>query len=180
MTETELESYRYPIGRFKAPFPINEAMLKGYIETIETLPQKLEEAVEDWSDEQLATPYREGGWTVRQTIHHIADSHFNSQQRFRLALTEDRPAIVPYIESAWAELPDAKSADIALSLTILKGLHARWTILLKSFGEKEWAREFIHPEFPQPLRLDTTAALYDWHSRHHLTHITNLKDRKGW
>lgn len=130
-------------------------------------------------DGQLDTPYRPGGWTVRQVVHHLADSHLNSYQRFRLALTERSPLIKPYDETAWAELPDAKTAPIAVSLSLLDGLHARWIALLRSLDEDGFARTFRHPELGEK-RLDWTLGLYAWHSRHHLAHIRNLRQRMDW
>jgi DinB family protein len=170
---------RYPVGRYQAPEVISAAQRSLWIRQIETLPTRLRETVSGWSDAQLDTPYRPGGWTVRQVVHHLPDSHLNSYTRFRLALTEDSPVIKPYDEAAWAELPDAKTASIAPSLALLEGLHARWTALLRSLDEAAFARTFRHPELGE-IRLDWTLGLYDWHCRHHLGHITGLRTRERW
>lgn len=135
--------------------------------------------VESLTEEQLDTPYREGGWTVRQVVHHLADSHINGYTRFRLALTEASPAIRTYDEGKWAELNDAKHAPISPSLAILDGLHHRWVHLLRALSPADWKKTFIHPELGQ-MKLDVTAALYAWHGEHHVAHITSLGERKGW
>jgi uncharacterized damage-inducible protein DinB len=144
------------------------------------LPARLRAAIAGLSDAQLDTPYRDGGWTVRQTVHHIADSHLNAYCRFRLALTEDAPTIKPYLETRWAELPDARTAPIAPSLEILSGVHSRLNSLLEAMTPAEWQRGFVHPEHGRTMTLWQTAALYAWHSRHHVAHITGLRARKGW
>jgi hypothetical protein len=170
---------RYPVGRYQAPEIITAAERSPWIRQIETLPSSLKEAVAGLSDTQLNTPYRPGGWTVRQVVHHLPDSHLNSYTRFRLALTEDSPVIKPYDEAAWAELPDAKSGPIAPSLALLEGLHTRWAGLLHSLGDADYARTFEHPELGE-IRLDWTLGLYAWHCRHHLSHILNLRTRESW
>jgi hypothetical protein len=170
---------RYPVGRYQAPEAITADQRSAWIRQIESLPSGLKQAVSGLTDAQLDTPYRPGGWTVRQVVHHLPDSHLNSYTRFRLALTEDSPVIKPYNEAAWAELPDAKSAPIAPSLALLEGLHGRWARLLHSLGDADYARTFRHPELGE-IRLDWTLGLYDWHCRHHLNHITNLRTREGW
>jgi hypothetical protein len=170
---------RYPVGRYQAPDVITAAERSPWIRQIETLPSSLKEAVAGLSDTQLNTPYRAGGWTVRQVVHHLPDSHLNSYTRFRLALTEDSPAIKPYDEAAWAELPDAKSGPIAPSLALLDGLHMRWAALLHSLDDADYARTFKHPELGE-IRLDWTLGLYAWHCRHHLSHILNLRRRESW
>jgi hypothetical protein len=170
---------RYPVGRYQAPDVITAAERSPWICQIETLPSSLKEAVAGLSDTQLNTPYRAGGWTVRQVVHHLPDSHLNSYTRFRLALTEDSPAIKPYDEAAWAELPDAKSGPIEPSLALLEGLHMRWAGLLHSLDDADYARTFKHPELGE-IRLDWTLGLYAWHCRHHLSHILNLRRREDW
>jgi hypothetical protein len=170
---------RYPVGRYQPPEFITAAQRLLWIRQIEDLPASLNQAVTGLSDMQLDTPYRPAGWTVRQLVHHLPDSHLNSYSRFRLALTESSPIIKPYDEAAWAELPDAKGAPIAPSLALLQGLHARWALLLHSLGDVEYARTFMHPELGE-IRLDWTLGLYDWHCRHHLGHITSLRAREGW
>ena len=139
----------------------------------------MQKGVSDLTDAQLDTPYRPGGWTVRQVVHHLADSHLNAYIRFRLALTEDEPTIKPYNENAWAHLPDAEQSPIAPSLQILGGLHTRWALLLRSLSQAQLHRYFLHPENGL-MRLDKTIGSYGWHSRHHLAHITRLRDRMGW
>ena len=136
-------------------------------------------AVAGLDETQLNTPYREGGWTVRQVVHHVPDSHMNSYVRFKLALTEDKPTIRPYDEAAWAELPDSRSTPIATSLTLLETLHDRWVGLLRSMSDADFARRIIHPERGE-LTLDALVTMYAWHSRHHVAHITALRVRMGW
>jgi hypothetical protein len=173
------QDLRYPVGRFKPPDNITAADTASWLRDIEALPANLRHAVADLNDAQLDTPYRPGGWTVRQVVHHLPDSHMNSYSRFRLALTEDSPTIKPYDEAAWAELVDAKTAPIEPSLALLESLHARWTILLGSLTETDLARTFRHPELGK-VRLDWTLGSYAWHSRHHVAHITNLRRRESW
>ncbi len=170
---------RYPVGRFQSPDEITAAHRAEWLNDLEALPAKLTAAVAGLDDRQLDTPYRPGGWTVRQVVHHYADSHANSYVRFRLALTEDAPVIKPYDEQRWAELPDAKSAPISVSLTLLSALHQRWVLLLRSLDDQTFARTFIHPELGE-MRLDKTLGLYAWHCHHHVAHITNLRARQGW
>ncbi len=169
----------YPIGHFDFHQTVASEQLPGLITEIAAAPAALRAAVQGLSGEQLDTPYRPGGWTVRQTIHHIADSHMNSFLRLRLALTEDTPAIKGYDQAAWGELSDSRTAPIEPSLQIIENLHLRWTWLLRSMAPEDFARGFRHSEFGV-LRLDTTLALYAWHGRHHCAHITGLRDRNGW
>ncbi|HZQ54329.1 MAG TPA: bacillithiol transferase BstA [Bryobacteraceae bacterium] len=173
------EQLRYPIGGYQSPAEIGQDQRELWLADIATLPRKLRTAVSDLSEEQLDTPYRPGGWTVRQVVHHLADSHLNSYQRFRLAVTEQSPLIKPYDEAAWAELPDAKTAPVTYSLSLLDGLHARWIALLRSLDESAFARTFRHPELGEK-RLDWTLGLYAWHCRHHVAHIHNLRERMSW
>jgi len=170
---------RYPIGKFDGRGPANPAERERFIQNIEEAPAKLKAAVAGLSPQQLDTPYREGGWTVRQLIHHVPDSHLNSYIRFKLALTEDEPTIKPYHEDRWAELADTKLTPVDVSLTLLDSLHKRWTVLLRSIPPKDWARSFRHPELG-PLTLDTNLGLYSWHSRHHVAHVTALREKMGW
>ncbi|MGD9587902.1 MAG: YfiT family bacillithiol transferase [Pyrinomonadaceae bacterium] len=166
---------RFPIGRFDpAAFP----SLADNIETIAGLPAKVRGAVDGLSEEQLDTPYRDGGWTLRQTVHHIADSHINSLCRFKLALTEDTPSIRPYHEDKWAELADSK-LPVEVSLAIIDGVHARWAELLRNMTEADFKRDFAHPE-TGTWPLDRVTALYAWHSLHHAAHITSTRERNGW
>jgi len=154
--------------------------INGFILEIEELPAKLRVAVQGLNDEQLDTPYREKGWTLRQVVHHIADSHINSYVRFRWTLTEDKPTIKAYYEERWAELEDAKSAPIEISLQLIDSLHDRWARLLRSLDVNDLEKSFIHPESGSEVKLNTNIALYAWHCRHHLAHITELRNRNIW
>ena len=169
---------RYPVGRF-AYDGADDATRAAAVETIAALPQKMRAAVERLSDTQLDTPYRPDGWTVRQVVHHVPDSHMNALIRFKFALTEDVPRIKPYNEARWAELADGRSGPVTPSLAILDGLHARWTLLLRSMRAEDFGRQLEHPE-QGILPLDRMLALYAWHSRHHVAHITELSRREGW
>ncbi|HLI30711.1 MAG TPA: putative metal-dependent hydrolase, partial [Terriglobia bacterium] len=146
---------------------------------IEEVPARLRAAVKGLSDAQLDTPYREGGWTVRQVVHHLADSHMNSYVRFRLALTESEPTIKTYDQTRWAELRDARTAPVEPSLALLESLHKRWVLLLKSLEAADFSRTFRHPD-RGTMTLDQNLALYAWHGRHHVAHITSLRERMGW
>ncbi len=175
---------RYPVGKFKRPsVAITSADRAADIRAIEMLPAKLSAAVAGLTEDQLGVTYRPGGWTLRQVVNHFADSHMNSYVRFRWALTEDSPLIKAYDEKAWAELTDAKSAPVTLSLGLLDGLHARWVILLRSMcdwaDDSAFAKTLQHPENGE-MRLDTMLALYAWHCRHHTAHITETRKRHGW
>jgi hypothetical protein len=170
---------QYPIGRFEWPAAVSREQLATWIAGIEKLPDELQAVVAALHPKQLDTPYRPGGWTVRQLVHHLADSHLNCYQRYRLALTEEAPVIKPYDEKAWAELSDAKTGPVDISLLLLRTLHARWTSLLHSLTATEWARVFVHPE-RGAMRLDMTTGLYAWHSLHHVAHIRKLREREGW
>lgn len=170
---------RYPIGRFDRNINITREMRSDFIKTIETLPSQLKKEVENLSPQQLDTPYRDGGWTIRQVVHHIPDSHVNSYVRFKLALTEDNPQIKTYEESLWAELPDTFNSPIEISLQLLDSVHKRWAILLRSLTDEQFEKTFQHPEWGN-ITLSKTLALYAWHSKHHLAHITELKKKMGW
>ncbi len=172
------EDLRYPIGRFTRPESAHPEDRQEWIREIDALPQHLEKAVQDLTDEQLDTPYRPGGWTVRQVVHHVFDSHANAYVRFRLALTEDAPTIKPYQEAAWAELSDARSAPIEPSITALRGLHERWVRLLTSMSETDWKKAYHHPDGGL-TSLTHAVALYAWHGRHHVAHITTLEEREA-
>jgi len=174
------ESLRYPIGQYERPTEITAEDLEQYINIIETFPSDMAREVSHLNEEQLNTPYRDGGWTIRQVVHHCADSNMNSLIRFKLALTEDEPTIKPYQEDRWAELPDGKELPISHSISLLEGLHARWTFLLKSLSQTHLKRTFIHPESKKIYRLDENIGLYAWHCQHHLAHITILKGQNNW
>ena len=170
---------RYPIGEFKFEAPLAQDQRQASIEKIEQTPARMRAAVAGLNDEQLDTPYRPEGWTVRQVVHHVPESHLNSYIRFKLAITEDEPVIKPYFEDRWAELDDARQAPIALSLDLLETLHGRWVWFLRSLKEKDWQRTFRHTELGV-VNLDKTVALYAWHGQHHVAHITSLRERMGW
>lgn len=176
MTEVDL---RFPIGKFNWKGEATDEQRQQFILNIAETPARVRAAIAGLSAEQLATPYRPGGWTVRQVAHHLADSHINSYVRFRLALTEDAPPIKPYMEDRWAELTDARTAPVEVSLALLEALHQRWVILLESLTAADFARTFMHPELGQ-VALDKNLALYSWHGRHHVAHITGLRERMGW
>jgi uncharacterized damage-inducible protein DinB len=169
---------RYPIGKFVKPEVITADDRSGAIATLAELPEMLRNAVDGLDTAQLGTPYREGGWTVRQLVHHMADSHMNAFIRLRLALTEDWPTITPYDEDAWARLRDA-AAPVEWSLELVESLHARWVMLLQSLSEEQWQRGFRHPE-KGPMTLDVATLLYAWHSTHHVAHITHLRMKEDW
>jgi hypothetical protein len=169
----------YPIGRFESPESVTPEMRPPLIGELEAAPAQFRAAVQGLTAQQLDTPYRPGGWTVRQVVHHLADSHLNSYVRFRLALTEDGPTIKPYDQSKWAELLDARTGPVETSLQLIDSLHQRWVVLLRSMSDADFARTFLHPE-RGIMRLDTNLAMYAWHCRHHAAHITGLRQRMGW
>ena len=175
---TESEDLRYPIGRFTPPDSSDPAIRAGHISILRLLPSTLQTAVSGLTQSQLDTPYREGGWTVRQLVHHIADSHANSYIRCKLALTEDWPTIKPYDQEAWAHLADSQ-LPIDGSLAMIGALHERWVKLLETMSDSDFQRGYFHPENGRQT-LDTVLAVYAWHSRHHTAHITNLRKRKVW
>jgi len=170
---------RYPVGKFEKVDELTDAQRATYIAQIEEMPKRLDAAVTGLNTSQLDTPYRPGGWTVRQLVHHIADSHMNAFTRFKLALTESEPTIKTYEEALWAELADTKTPPIESSLAIIENLHKRWVILLRSLGPSDWPRKFRHPEWGAAT-VDFLLAQYSWHSRHHVAHITSLRERNGW
>jgi uncharacterized damage-inducible protein DinB len=172
---TNLDELRYPIGRFN---PAAAGSRADQIETLRRLPERLRAAVHGLDNSQLDTPYRDGGWTVRQLVHHVADSHANSYIRIKLALTEENPTIFAYDEAAWAELPDSKM-PIEVSLPLIEAVHARLVLLLEAMAEADYEKTFRHPERGQ-VTLANNLAVYDWHSRHHTAHITRLRERMGW
>lgn len=171
---------RYPIGKFAQSGNITEEQRAAWILDIEELPALFRKAVEGLSEEQLRTPYRDGGWTIRQVVHHVADSHMNSYIRYKLALTEENPTIKPYEEGLWAELSDTDEEPVETSLQLLDSLHRRWAKLLRSMTEEQFGRTFYHPGSKESVRLDRNLGLYSWHGKHHLAHITGLKDRMNW
>ena len=170
---------RYPIGKFQQPLEATPGLRQQAVEIIAETPVKLRAAVAGLSPAQLDTPYRDGGWTVRQVVHHVPDSHLNAYVRLRLALTEDQPTIRPYEENLWAQLPDTKTGPIEMSLTLLDALHDRWVRLWRSLSADHFGRVFIHPEHG-PRTVDWLLFLYAWHGRHHTAHITELRKHRSW
>jgi uncharacterized damage-inducible protein DinB len=174
-----LEELMYPIGKYQVVEAADKASVNKWIKEIETLPKRLKAAVKGFNARQLNTPYRPEGWTVRQVIHHIADSHMNAYIRFKLTLTEDKPVVKPYDEKLWSELPDINLADVKVSIDLIKALHIKWSTLLKELDENDLNREFIHPE-SGTKNLRETIGHYAWHGNHHLAHIISLKQRMKW
>jgi uncharacterized damage-inducible protein DinB len=174
-----MSDLRYPIGKFHFAGPLTDEQKKTCLDDITQAPANLRATVQGLSDAQFDTPYRPGGWTVRQVVHHMPDSHLNSYVRFKLALTEDAPTIKTYAEDRWAELDDTKTTPVEVSLTLLESLHNRWMRLLRSLKPEDWKRTFRHPDLGA-MNLEKTLALYAWHGRHHVSHITSLREREGW
>jgi hypothetical protein len=180
-TQTEIQQadIRYPIGKFE-PKEFTQERKDEWIGDITFLPRILEQAVHDLDEAQLHTVYRDGGWTVHQLVHHLADSHMNAFCRFKLGLTEDNPTIKPYLEDLWVRTDDVSTLPINISLTILHALHKRWEVLLKGIKDEEWERTVFHPEYKKTMKLWDLLGMYAWHGRHHTAHISALRDRKGW
>lgn len=172
---------RYPIGKFTYTGPLihEQKQKQKFLDDIEHTPAQLRAAVKGLSEKQLDTPYRPEGWTVRQVAHHVPDSHLNAYVRTKLALTEDEPTIKPYAEDRWAQLADTQATPVEVSLALLDSLHDRWMRLLRSLQPEDWKRTFRHPELGV-MNLDKTLALYSWHGRHHVAHITSLREKNGW
>jgi DinB superfamily len=170
---------RYPIGKFTFDGPTSEAQRTRFVDEIEQTPAALRAAIKNLSPEQIETPYREGGWTVRQVVHHVPESHMNAYVRFKLALTEDEPAIKAYMEDRWANTAEVESTPVEVSLALLDPLHDRWVRLLRTLKPADWKRTFRHPELGV-LPLERNLALYAWHGKHHVAHITELRKRMGW
>ena len=174
-----MKDVRYPIGKYEAQ-PFSEKYLRQWINEIADLPQQIEMAVSNLTEKQIDTPYRQDGWTVKQVVHHLADSHMNSYIRFKLALTEDNPVIKPYREDLWAELSDTQNLPISISISLLYALHARWVELLKNIKTEEWNRTVFHPEHKKEMTLWYLLGMYAWHGKHHTAHIMALKKRNNW
>ena len=179
MATTAQPDLRYPVGPFTMPASLSESEIDNAICELDSLPGKLRAAIEGLTDAQLDTPYRPDGWTVRQVVHHVPDSHMNAYTRFKLALTEDTPLIKPYDEAKWARLEDSRSTPIATSLALLDAVHDRWLRVLRAMSSSDFARTLNHPE-NGIMNLDQMLALYEWHGRHHVAHVTNLRSRNGW
>lgn len=175
-----LEKLKFPIGEFKIPEEYSAQLIDDCINIIQTFPEKLNAEIINLTDEQLDTNYRPNGWTIRQVVHHIADSHMNSLVRFKLAITEENPTVKPYYEERWGELVDSKNYPIEPSLKIIEGIHERWATLLKSLEQKDLERTFYHPEHKKEISLKYNIVFYAWHCKHHLAHITELKNRNSW
>ncbi len=171
MQSPDIEKLKYPIGRYTKPEPITSEYINNWIRDIEALPGQVKELVNNLDDKKLELRYRPGGWSIRQVINHLADSHMNSFIRFKLALTEDKPTIRPYLQEKWAEMPDACQGDINYSIQMLEGLHHRWVILLKNLTPEQYKIVYLHPERSGDQLLDATLGLYAWHGKHHLAHI---------
>lgn len=179
MSDTQTDP-RYPVGKFNRPAGVLTAgERRTLIDQIAAVPARMREAVAGLSDEQLDTPYRDGGWTARQVVHHVPDSHMNAYTRVKLALTENEPAIRPYDEAAWAKLNDVRDTPIETSLVLLEALHRRWDTILRAMSAAEFERTLMHPEHGV-MTLDALVAMYAWHGRHHVAHITSLRERNGW
>jgi uncharacterized damage-inducible protein DinB len=174
-----MEDLRYPIGKYE-PQPFSQQQLHNWLIDIQFLPQHLENAILNLDEQQLHTPYRPEGWTVRQVVHHVADSHSNAYIRFKLGLTEDNPTIKPYDENAWAKMKDTMVVPINVSLTLLHALHTRWMEVLKAIQPEEWNRTVVHPQHGKQMTLWYLLGSYAWHGRHHTAHITSLRERMGW
>lgn len=176
----ELENLRYPIGKFNAQTDYSIKEIKSSIQVISALPSKIIDLTTGWEDYKMNTPYREEGWTVKQLIHHIADSHINAYCITHLALTEDNPVIKTYDEKAWAELPDGSAAPVEISIQLIRYVHLRWVILLSSLDEKQLKKTYFHPVSKNTVSLSEMISMYAWHSEHHYQHMRKLAERKGW
>src|SRR6202000_2811489 len=176
---TLITDLQYPIGKYQ-PQPYSSRLQEEWSNDIRFLPQVLENAILNLDEAQLQTPYREGGWTIQQVVHHVADSHINALCRFKLALTEENPAIRPYNEKAWALLSDVQTVPINVSITLLYALHTRWSSLISDLTRQDWERPLFHPEHKKEMTLWYLLGNYAWHGKHHTAHITSLRDRNGW
>ncbi|QQE79215.1 YfiT family bacillithiol transferase [Alicyclobacillus sp. SO9] len=175
-----MENFQYPIGKFEHNEKISIEQRNQWIQQIAETPRELRSAIEGLSVEQMDTPYRLGGWTVRQVVHHVPDSHMNGYVRFKLALTEENPVIKPYLEDRWAQLDDYRETPVEVSLALLDSLHQRWTTLLSNLQDAQFLLTFTNPESSEAVSLETAVGLYAWHGRHHVAHITSLRERMGW
>lgn len=176
----QLNNLRYPIGRFSPPQPVSTDVISQCIQTISSFPKKLRAVTAGMSEAQLNIPYREDGWTIKEVVHHCADSHMNALIRFKLGLSEDNPTIKPYLQDEWVKQPDVKKESINVSLHLLEALHIRWASLLNEMSDDDYARTFYHPEMKKPITLAKNLCLYAWHCDHHLGHVTGLKERMDW
>jgi hypothetical protein len=176
---TSSADLRYPVGKYE-PQPFSETQKKAWLNDIKFLPQLLENSLLNLDEAQLQTPYREGGWTVHQVVHHVADSHINAYCRFKLGLTEDNPTIRTYEEKLWAELNDVKHIPVNISITLLHALHTRWYAAINNLADEDWQRTVFHPEHQKEQTIWYLLGMYAWHGRHHVAHITSLRERHNW
>ena len=175
----DIELLKYPIGKFLKPNGVSDHHLKEAIAYLGSFPQYLKETVDHFSEEQLTTPYRPGGWTVKQVVHHLSDSHMNALTRFKLALTEENPTIKPYDEASWAKMPDY-ALPIERSLNLIDGIHFKWVVILESMKHSDFQKTYFHPEAKASVPLSEVTLMYQWHSQHHLAHIQHLMIREKW
>lgn len=180
MENPTLETLKYPIGRFECPETHNPAQRRSWMTAIQALPSWLDVCIENLDEIQFHTPYRPGGWTINQVIHHLADSHINAYTRLKLALTEANPTIKPYEEKLWAETPDVTGTPANVSITLLHALHRRWGATLQGLREEQWERTIHHPEHDRNIPVWEMTAMYAWHGRHHMEQIRSLRERSGW
>jgi len=178
--EPTLEELKYPIGSYTPPTEHSPALQQKWMATLEALPSWLDVLIENLDEYQLQTPYRPGGWTVQQVVHHLADSHMNAYIRIKLALTEDNPTIKPYKEEEWAKLSDSQTVPVNISITLLHALHRRMVAVLKDMQSSDWTRTYYHPEYKREVPMWEVVAMYAWHSRHHMEHIKRLRERMNW
>ena len=178
--ENDMENLRYPIGRYQKPEAMTPELMQEWIKVLDVLPSWMDACIENLDESQLQVPYREGGWTIQQVVHHVADSHMNAYIRLKLALTEDNPTVKPYDEGAWAELEDVKRVPVNISVTMLHTLHRRMVAMLRYMKPAEWERTYFHPEHKRNFPVWEVVALYAWHSRHHTEHIRQLRQRMNW
>jgi hypothetical protein len=178
--EDVLEKLKYPIGRYQKPETHTPELRKEWIATIQALPSWMDACIENLDEHQLHVPYRDGGWTIQQVVHHVADSHMNAYIRVKLALTEDNPTVKPYSESAWAELADTKVVPVNVSVTLIHAQHRRLVAVLQNMQPADWDRTYYHPEHKRNFPMWEVVAMYAWHSRHHTAHISQLRERMNW
>lgn len=174
-----MKDSRYPIGKYE-PQPFSQQQKVEWFADIQYLPNELEASILNLDEFQLDTPYRDGGWTLRQVVHHVADSHINALIRFKLCLTEDNPTIKPYLENEWAKLDDVKTIPINISITILFGIHQRWLATIKNVKDEDWSRTVVHPEHNKQMTLWYLLGMYAWHGKHHTAHIKMLREERNW
>jgi uncharacterized damage-inducible protein DinB len=170
---------RYPIGKYE-PQPFSDKQKRAWLQDIQFLPGLMEQAIENLDERQFDTPYRDGGWSVKQVVHHVADSHLNAYTRFKLGLTEDNPTIKPYEEAEWAKLRDVEVVPVNISITLLYALHTRWHAAIRDISDEQWKRTVIRPDTNKEMSLWYLLGTYAWHGKHHVAHITSLRERKGW